>query len=155
MTLPEEKGKSHLAKVLRNVYGFDMFDDVTSAHDTARFIYVEPKGSVIDVTRGNEKCFSYNTLDILKNGFVMSGKYEGIRREFAVVPLVVFANFEPDKDRLSVDHWEALKIDNALLEETAQETLPTLYAPPPTFPSFEEKKAGSDVSSETVGDAST
>lgn len=132
-------GKSFLAKLLHFVYGYDLFDGVTTARDVARFISPEPKGFVLDVTRDNQKLFSYATLEQLKNGFVMSGKYEGIKRLFNVVPVVVFANFYPEKERLSEDRWNIHDLCNAVSSE-ASEDLPTPIPPPPSFPSFSEEE---------------
>lgn len=68
-------------------------------------------GVCFDVTRLNEKHFSYNTLEQIKSGFVMSGKYKGTKRLFDPVPVVVFANFAPELNKLSADRWQIFNIE--------------------------------------------
>lgn len=99
------QGKSYLAHLLHHVYSFDLFDGVTKACDVAQRVSEVPRGFVFDVTRSSKDLFSYHTLEQLKTGFIMSGKYQGIKRMFDVVPVIVFANFEPDTSRLSADRW--------------------------------------------------
>lgn len=53
---------------------------------------------------------SYASLEKIKNGFFMSGKYEGgivVRNSPHVI---VFANFPPDKSKLSEDRWHIVNL---------------------------------------------
>lgn len=133
-------GKSFLAKLLMYCYGYDLFDGVTKASDISFLISPVPIGFVFDVTRDDSSKFSYSTLEMVKNGFVMSGKYAGIKRMFSPVPVIVFANFHPDKSKLSADRWDIQDIQNAAMD-TPKETLPTPLHPPEKVPELiqEEK----------------
>lgn len=104
-------GKTFLAHVLNSLYGYDLLDGVTKPCDVCALLSPSPKGIVFDVTRSDSTHFSYQVLEMLKNGFIMSGKYHGIKRVFNPVPVLVVANFEPDKSRLSEDRWEVLVIN--------------------------------------------
>jgi len=61
---------------------------------------------VVDVERSCEDFFPYGALEKIKNGFYMCGKYEGgiVVRDSPIV--LVFANFEPDVTKMSMDRWE-------------------------------------------------
>lgn len=99
-------GKSFLAHFLCAMYEFDLFDGVTAARDVVFMLQPVIRGIVFDVTRTDSRQFSYNTLEACKNGFVMTGKYQGLRRVFKPVPVVVFANIAPDVEQLTRDRWE-------------------------------------------------
>lgn len=145
-------GKSFLAHLLHFVYRYDLFDGVTTARDICNFISSDPRGFVLDVTRDNQRMFSYGTLEQLKNGFVMSGKYEGVKRMFPVVPVVVFANFYPETERLSGDRWDIHDFSKVTLCDADCELILPI-PPPPVFPTFEEKDT-SISSSENPSDIS-
>ncbi len=126
------KGKTFLAHLLYYCYQFDLFDGVTSARDICLMISDAPRGFVIDVTRSDAAHFSYQTLEMLKNGYVMTGKYQGIKRLFKPVPVIVFSNFEPDVSKLSADRWCLHHIDNEVQE--ALHPLPQAPIAPPPLP---------------------
>lgn len=132
-------GKSHLAKILFYMYGYDLFDGVTRSCDIAWMISAKPVGFVFDVTRDDSSKFSYSTLEQVKNGYVMSGKYAGIKRLFSEVPVIVFANFDPDRSKLSSDRWQIVTVQNAICTQ-ATEALPTPYRPPPALPTLQEEE---------------
>ncbi len=125
------KGKSYLAHLFYYVYQFDLFDGVTSARDICFLISDTPCGFVIDVTRSDASHFSYQTLEMLKNGYVMTGKYQGIRRLFKPKPVIVFSNFAPDTSKLSADRWCIHHLTN---EETTYHPLPRPPLSPPALP---------------------
>jgi len=105
-------GKSWLAHYLASVYQADLFDGVTACKDVAWQLSPNPELIIFDVTRSDQSHFSYQTLESCKNGFVMSGKYTGIKRYFPPPKVIVFANFEPDRSRLSEDRWDIHNISN-------------------------------------------
>lgn len=140
------RGKSFLAHYLNSVYNYELFDGVTAAKDIAFLLSDRFSGIVFDVTRDNAQHFSYNTLEMCKNGFVMSGKYNGIKRMFRVVPVIVFANFEPDRSKLSADRWSVCVLDG--WKKTPNKFSPEALWPFEAPPKFEEEKISSqDVSS--------
>ena len=52
----------------------------------------------------------YAFIESLKNGFMVSPKYQSVSFSFPTVYVLVFANFEPDKTRLSKDRWNIKEI---------------------------------------------
>lgn len=139
-------GKSYLASLFQYVYSYDLFDGVTSARDICFLISLFPKGFVIDVTRKSRDHFSYSTLEMLKNGFIMTGKYQGIRKHFVPVPVIVFANFEPDTSALSADRWclHYLKENGST---TPCHPLPKEPCPPPPLATPQETQDEEEDSS--------
>lgn len=137
-------GKTWLAHLLRYVYSYDCFDGVTSARDLCQMISMYPVGFVIDVTRQNSTHFSYNTLEMLKNGYVMSGKYAGIKKLFKPVPVIVFSNFEPETTgTLSADRWCLHHLDHG--PQKAIHPLPPTPKRPPPLPTQEEEEPQEDA----------
>lgn len=47
----------------------------------------------------------YEVMEMLKNGYLCSGKYDSNALTFKTPHVVVFANFEPDRTKLSADRW--------------------------------------------------
>lgn len=59
-----------------------------------------------DMPRAYRKDFvNYGALEQIKNGFIISGKYEGGEAHFQSPHLIVFANEEPDYNKFSADRW--------------------------------------------------
>ena len=52
----------------------------------------------------------HTTLESMKNGYIVSGKYEGRIRSFKPCPVCVLANFLPDYTKLSMDRWEVVEL---------------------------------------------
>lgn len=66
----------------------------------------DPNICIMNLSRSNESTISYDCIESLKDGFIFSGKYEG---GFKLIPnphIIVFANFEPDYSKLSMDRWD-------------------------------------------------
>lgn len=67
------------------------------------------KGLFVDIPRFGT--VNYGMLEQLKNGMFFSGKYESVD---VLMPdfmhVIVFANFEPDKNALSLDRWRVVKL---------------------------------------------
>lgn len=140
------RGKTFLGHFLQAMYGFDLLDGITKATDVCWLLCESVKGIVFDVTRSSKDHFCYNTLESVKNGYIMSGKYKGYKRMFKPVPVIVFANFEPDYTRLSADRWNVVCLDNALPHEEApalraQEEYPFQEDPTPSLPKEDEEEA--------------
>lgn len=125
-------GKSYLARILSFVYGYDLFDGVSSANHITYLISTRPRGFVFDVTRSDARHFSYQTLEQVKNGFIMSGKYAGIKRIFKPVPVIIFSNFAPDTSTstLSQDRWNIHHLRNVSIQEERYPLPPSSYTPP-------------------------
>ena len=67
---------------------------------------------VVDSPRVAEGHVSVAGIEGVKNGVVVSNKYEGARLLFNAPHVIVFANCEPDYDQLSLDRWFVRRIDN-------------------------------------------
>lgn len=66
---------------------------------------------IFDFARYVESYVSYQILEEVKNGIFFSGKYEGGMCIFNSPHVIVFANFEPDTEKLSADRWKIKKLD--------------------------------------------
>ena len=80
-------------------------------HDIAH-AYNGEKIVCFDLARTQEEKLDavYMTLECLKNGRIFSGKYESTTKVFEVPHVIVFANFAPDKTKLSADRWDVHEI---------------------------------------------
>lgn len=68
---------------------------------------------VFDLSRTSEDgsvSVVYEVAELLKNGYVCSGKYDSASLRFAPPHVVVFANFAPDESKLSADRWRIKNI---------------------------------------------
>jgi len=59
--------------------------------------------------RTNEDYFPYEGLELVKDGFYMSGKYESKPVIRPVPHVFVFSNFEPNMSKCSADRWEVIE----------------------------------------------
>lgn len=60
---------------------------------------------VIDIPRDNGNKVSYKSIESIKNGCIFSSKYESGFKAFNSPHLIVFSNFPPEMDKLSMDRW--------------------------------------------------
>jgi hypothetical protein len=60
---------------------------------------------LVDCPRSQQDYINYGALEQIKNGLVFSGKYEGAQLVFNCPHVVVFANQEPDFEKMSRDRW--------------------------------------------------
>jgi len=77
--------------------------DILFAHKNATRV-------IFDLSRTQEGFVSYDAIETLKKGFCFSGKYESGMKVYPKPHIVVFANWEPDTTRLSLDRWVIKKI---------------------------------------------
>jgi len=138
-------GKSFLAHFMEAVYQADLFDGISATNDIAWMLSPTPEIIVFDVTRSDQSHFSYQALEANKNGFVQSKKYMGIKRIFPPPLVIVFANFLPDRTKLSADRWDIHEIINdgvSKIDKTPKWDAKTLKAfkPPPSFPELDKEE---------------
>ena len=92
-----------------------------------------------DIARSTYDSFDYSAIEALKNGFLITGKYDGRQLRFHPVPVVVFANMMPDTQKLSRDRWDILTIGSGLLQNSsatyASQDVKLMIAPSPPTPS--------------------
>jgi len=65
---------------------------------------------IMDFPRKAEQWLNYDGLEMIKNGFFMSGKYESSMYTRNVKRVIVFSNFKPDIHALSEDRWDIREI---------------------------------------------
>lgn len=99
-----ELGKTQFAKYLSHHHGAiplmgkgnDILN-IAALNDSDIYIFPVP--------RCNEGYISYGALEAIKDGYYMSGKYEGSVVIRNCPHIIVFCNFPPDKSKLSEDRW--------------------------------------------------
>lgn len=121
-------GKTQLCKYL--VYHHNAFLFGGKAGDMAsRIIMMESdvELAIMNIPRTHKDFVSYQTIEAIKDGLIMSGKYEGGQKLFDSPHVIVFANFLPDRTAMTEDRWKI-------------KTLSTL--PAPVFNLPEESNGG-------------
>lgn len=104
------KGKSFLCKyidwkynaIIANGKQADVFNQYVSHLETFK---TQPKIAILDVPRSHEGYVCYSTLEKIKDCLFYSGKYEGGKCRLIPHHLIVFANFEPNQNKMSLDRW--------------------------------------------------
>jgi len=66
---------------------------------------------LFDFVRSNEDFVSYDAIESVKNGIFFNGKYESGMAVFNSPHVYVLANFAPDKEKLSMDRWNIINLD--------------------------------------------
>jgi len=61
---------------------------------------------ILDIPRHQSEFTNYGLLEEIKNGLIMSGKYEGGTFVFETPHLIVMSNQEPDYNKFSQDRWD-------------------------------------------------
>ena len=79
----------------------------------------EVKMIMIDIPRNNGNKISYSSIECILNGMITNTKFETGVKVFNAPHVVVFCNFEPEKDKLSEDRWKIkeLKHSKIVIEE--------------------------------------
>lgn len=65
---------------------------------------------VYDIPRQGANFINYPAMEAIKNGMVVSGKYEGGQFLFESPHIICFANFEPEYQALSADRWKITRL---------------------------------------------
>ena len=60
---------------------------------------------VFDFTRSKKEIVNYNVIEKMKDGIIFSPKYQSTNKQFAPCTVVCFSNWDPDKNKLSLDRW--------------------------------------------------
>ncbi len=68
--------------------------------------------AIMDIPRTYMGFISYQAIESLKNGFIISGKYEGGQYSFGRCHVICFANEEPNMDAVSKDRWKINRIQS-------------------------------------------
>lgn len=100
------EGKSYFA--LNYGGGRKQYVITGGKHADVQYGYLKagtPKIVFFDWARGGEEAFPYRLLETFKNGYFLNTKYECEPVRFSVPHVIVFANFMPDMQQLSIDRW--------------------------------------------------
>lgn len=65
---------------------------------------------VFDLARETQERVPYGVLEGFKDGNLFCGKYESMNKIFEPPRVIVFANFPPEKEKLSADRWVVVNI---------------------------------------------
>ena len=111
-------GKTVLIKYILNNYENVVFLSGGCTKDVINQIVLRdendldpPEIVIFGLTReGGEKGISYNALEQIKDGLVNCGKYKGGTVCFNPPHLLVFANVEPEINKLSKSRWNIIKL---------------------------------------------
>lgn len=115
------KGKSFMARYLASMHGALILEagrKVDLAHIIVTTIPM-PRIVIFDLARtaapsdegkSSPMDVVYSLMESLKNGYIVSTKYESKGLSFPVPHVLVFANFHPDESKMSFDRWMVIKI---------------------------------------------
>lgn len=109
-------GKTFLGQHLEGLYPQQVICCQTTK--AADILYVMQdlhvcRGVIIDLTRSKGgTCISYDFIEQIKSGNVLSTKYKPRRRHFLPLHVFVMANGRPDVSKLSLDRWKIVEIEN-------------------------------------------
>lgn len=73
--------------------------------DLAHALPDNPEIVLFNITRDLEERINYSAIEAIKDGLVFSGKYESKMKIFNSPVVMIFANFEPRKEAMSLDRW--------------------------------------------------
>lgn len=115
-------GKTALAKYLvyhhKALYVSGKFADIAQGfvHFAKANGGEAPKIILIDAPRCNVDYISYQAMEKLKDGMMFTSKYESQMLQFPSPHVVVFANCEPNLEKLSEDRWDVKMIERDSLD---------------------------------------
>lgn len=116
-----EWGKSFVTKYMVDQMGAMVVSSASKDVLYAVATYVEENGDaprivIYDVPRCNQGAVSYQSLEAIKNGLFFSPKFKSAMVRFNSPHIVVFANEQPDYQKLSSDRWVIFDLREALNE---------------------------------------
>ena len=65
---------------------------------------------IITVPRTAAGYVSYSAIEEIKDGMIYSGKYEGGFANIEHPHVIILANFEPEREKLSSDRWNVIEL---------------------------------------------
>lgn len=101
-------GKSWMAQFLMCNYGADVYD----GGKTVDILYLctGARVQVFDLSRPEAENAPYTAIEHIKNGLVVSTKYEPERKKFPPPHVIVFSNSAPDLSKFSMDRWDFIEL---------------------------------------------
>lgn len=117
---PGNAGKSKLADHLMSNSNVKVFANGKTADIAMAW---NGEHVVFDFSRTQQEHINYGVLEDLKNGRIFSPKYQSCVKFFKPIHLVVFANFNPEISKMSLDRWDIRSItkDYRLVDDEEQE----------------------------------
>lgn len=103
-------GKSWMRNYIIEQFHLILFDS-TNQKDVS-YAYNNSKIVIFDLARHQKDHVNYGIFECIKNGRMFSGKYDSKMKKFDIPHLIIFANYEPDKEKLSKDRWNIKQIIN-------------------------------------------
>lgn len=79
-------------------------------HADVAYAYNYEEVVIFDYCRDSLEFISYSVLEHLKDGMIFSTKYEATKKIFNTPHVLVFANQEPNRSKLSQDRWNVHQI---------------------------------------------
>jgi hypothetical protein len=70
----------------------------------------DTKTVILDMSRSSQYLIDYNLIENVKNGYFQSGKYNSTMTIMPIPHIVVFANFRPNINKLSLDRWDVRRL---------------------------------------------
>jgi len=112
-------GKSAIAKLLKDQYGALMLAEraVDIKHRVAKHIATRkepPRCVIFNLPRASKNHVDFSGLEDVKDGNIASTKYEGAEHTFPPPHVFVFANYAPDKSKLTKDRWVIKNLDEEI-----------------------------------------
>ena len=102
-------GKTYLGRFLLGNYEKVQVLRAGKVADMALIYSATTKILVVDVPRQKVDTLQYNFLEQVKDGLLMSGKYESQMKIFTPPHVLVMMNEEPDRKALSEDRYHIIK----------------------------------------------
>lgn len=104
-------GKSFMGKYLMawhdaTIFTHGKLSDMAFAYNLERVVVID-----LARTQSDKLDHMYQFIENLKNGILFSPKYESGTKCFPPPHVIVFANFEPDRSKLSEDRWFIKALD--------------------------------------------
>ena len=102
-------GKTYFAKL---TYQLDKFTAVVQGGQAKDIYHIiskrdnDTKTVILDMSRSSQYLIDYNLIENVKNGYFQSGKYNSTMTIMPIPHIVVFANFRPNINKLSLDRWD-------------------------------------------------
>ncbi len=108
-------GKTQLCKWFVHHMGAFIFGG-KAADMASRIVQMTdaPTIAICNIPRTHADFVSYQTIEAIKDGLVVTGKYEGGQKIFDSPHVIIFANFEPCYESLSKDRWKVIKLSTLL-----------------------------------------
>lgn len=102
------KGKSWFGKWLRVNHNAER---MILKQKAVGFMYKGSEYVYVNITRTTEDFVSYAALEDLKDGEMVSDKYEGRSVLYAPPKVIVFSNFYPKISAMTTDRWDIIEYD--------------------------------------------